>query len=326
MSETLRKTKKQGVIIANLGTPSAPTPKAIRQYLFQFLHDKRVVDLTRWIWCWVLHLFILRFRPKALAPRYAEIWTQKGSPLLAITLAQVEKLQARFAHHNQIKIVAAMRYGEPSIARACEALSDCDSITVIPMYPQYSGTTTASTFDALAQYFVKQRNIPSLNFIKDFYDHPLYIAALAASVRQFWAKNGRGTRLLLSFHGIPQRYVDLGDPYQKQCEITAQLLAESLQLKPQEWALTYQSRLGREPWLQPYTDVVLPEWAKQGIAMAEIICPGFPADCLETLEEAAMQYAELFKQSGGGTLRYIPALNDSPELIELLTDLILKNQ
>lgn len=311
---------KKGILITNLGTPNAPTPKAIRAYLKTFLSDTRVVDAPRLIWFFVLRV-ILAIRPRVVAKGYQAVWTERGSPLLAITQDQARALQAVM---GDTPVEFGMRYGNPSIPSALDALmaAGVEDITVLPLYPQYSATTSASTFDAIADWAKQQRCLPSLRFIRDYHDNPQWIAALANSVREHWQQNGRAEKLLLSFHGIPQRYCDLGDPYFAHCQRGAELLAEALELNDDEWAMSFQSRVGREEWLQPYTESTLKTWAKSGMKTVDVICPGFSADCLETLEEIQQENAEYFSEAGGQDLRYIAALNSRDDHISALAEII----
>ncbi len=312
-------TRRTGILLVNLGTPAAPTAGAIRAFLRAFLHDRRVVELTRWLWCPILHFFILPFRPRRLVHAYRAIWTDEGSPLLAITRRQAAALEAAVG----LPVRLAMRYGEPSIAEGLRALraAGVERVLVLPLYPQYSATTTASVFDAVAETLRDERALPELRFVMHYHDDPGYIAALADSVRRHWSAHGRGEKLLLSFHGIPQQYSRSGDPYHGHCHITARLLAQALDLRPDGWTLGFQSRVGRAPWLQPYTDHQIEDLAEAGIRTLDVIAPGFAADCLETLEEIRLRYAELFRAKGGGELRYIPALNDEDAHIRALAAL-----
>ncbi|MES2488185.1 MAG: ferrochelatase [Pseudomonadota bacterium] len=313
---------KTGVLLVNLGTPDAPTAPAIRRYLREFLSDTRVVEIPRAVWLPVLYGFILPFRPKKLAHAYASVWSERGSPLLAVSTQQAWGLQALLG--ADVPVVLGMTYGNPSIASALAELKQkgATRIVVLPLYPQYSGTTTASVFDAIARVLASERHIPELRTINDYHAQPAYIEALAASVRAYRQTHGAGDHLLMSFHSIPQRYVNQGDPYDAQCKKTAALLAEALQLKPEEWSLSFQSRLGREPWLQPYTDVVLPQYAAKGIKTLDVICPGFSADCLETLEEVAIRYRADFLAAGGEGFRYIPALNADDGHVRMMQSLV----
>ncbi|MGH8456658.1 MAG: ferrochelatase [Stenotrophobium sp.] len=310
--------RKTGVLLINLGTPDAPTPAAIRRYLREFLSDRRVVEAPRVLWYPVLYGFILPFRPRRLARAYASVWTNQGSPLLAISQAQATKLRAELG--AEIPVVLGMTYGSPGIAAA---LAELDAqavrrIVVLPLFPQYSATTTAAALDLVFRELGTRRWLPELRTINGYHDHPGYIAALASSVRAHWQAHGHGDHLLMSFHGLPQQCVDAGDPYDQQCKETAQLLAQTLQLREGEWSLCYQSRLGALPWLKPYTDEVIVKLATNGTRKLDVICPGFPADCLETLEEVVIRYGAGFRNAGGEALRYIPALNDAPAHIALL--------
>jgi ferrochelatase len=310
-----------GLLLVNLGTPAAPTAAAIRRFLREFLHDRRVVQLTRWLWCPILYFFILPFRPRRLVHAYRAIWTAEGSPLLAISKRQAAALERALSDTGHpVPVRAAMRYGEPSIAAGLQALraAGVHRVLVLPLYPQYSATTTASVFDAVAAALRRERWQPAQRFVTDYHDDPGYIAALAESVRRHWQAHGRADRLLMSFHGIPEQYSRAGDPYHGQCQRTAQRLADALELKPAEWAIGFQSRIGRAAWLQPYTDHLIETLARDGVKTLDVIAPGFAADCLETLEEIRLRYAALFREKGGGELRYIPALNDEPAHIAAL--------
>ena len=315
------------VLLVNLGTPDAPTPKAVRRYLAEFLWDKRVVDTPRPLWWLILHGIILRLRPKPVAKNYQKIWTPAGSPLLAIARQQQEALHQALAQEygQQLPVFLGMTYGTPSLAAA---LASCqhqaiEKLLVLPLYPQYSATTSAAVFDAIAKALRNQPNLPELRFIKDYATHPAYIQALAASVRQAEAEQGAPfSQLVMSFHSIPQRYVDQGDPYAQRCEATATALAQELGLNADQWRLTYQSVFGREPWLQPATDASMQELGAAQTASVGVICPGFSADCLETLEEIALENKAYFQQAGGGKFTYIPALNARKEQIKLLQQLV----
>ncbi|HMM46094.1 MAG TPA: ferrochelatase [Candidatus Macondimonas sp.] len=315
-----------GVLLTNLGSPEAPTPVAVRRYLAEFLSDSRVIEAPRWIWRPVLHGVILRIRPRRSAAAYASVWLPEGSPLLVYSRRQADALQQdldlRFP--AQYRVALAMRYGQPSVASGLECLraAGCGRILILPLYPQYSATTTASVIDTVGSWLGTQRVIPELQWVNEYAEAPGYIAALAARVHAYWASNGRGDRLLMSFHGLPQRYADLGDPYPAQCRATARALARALDLPDDRWAMAFQSRFGPSRWLEPYTDEVLSRWAGNGVRTVDAVCPGFAADCLETLEEVALRYAEGYAQQGG-TLRYIPALNDAPEHIAFLADLVI---
>ncbi|MEJ2059937.1 MAG: ferrochelatase [Gammaproteobacteria bacterium] len=315
-----------GVLLVNLGTPESPTPRAVRRYLREFLSDPRVVEYPRALWWLVLNGIILNLRPRRSAHAYRQVWTPEGSPLLAISRRQKSALQAALRHHltGPVEVALGMRYGEPSIAEALATLKQAGAqrLLVVPLYPQYSATTTGSVFDAVADELKRWRWVPELRFIQDYHDDPGYIAALAASVRAYWDEHGRGEYLLMSFHGVPKRYFQAGDPYHCLCLKTARLVAEALELGENDWQCTFQSRFGREEWLRPYTDETLRTLPQQGKRRVDVVCPGFAADCLETLEEIAMQNRDVFLASGGEAYRYIPALNDSPEHIEALSGLV----
>jgi len=315
-----------GVILAYLGTPERPTAEAVRRYLAEFLNDRRVVDLPRWKWWPVLYGVILALRPKRSAAAYARVWREDGSPLLIIAHQQQAALQIVLGDRFQVAL--CMRYGAPSMEQTIEQLwqEGCRELVVLPMYPQYSATTTASVHDALAAAMGKRRNLPGYRFIRDYHDHPTYIAALVASVEHHWQQHGRAEKLIISFHGIPQRYADAGDPYSLQCRQTAMLLVEQLSLSGHDWQITFQSRMGREQWLMPYTDLTLKKLAESGITTVDVICPGFSTDCLETLDEIVNENAELFVQAGGKALRYIPALNSDAAHITMLKSLVTQQQ
>jgi len=318
-----------GVLLVNLGTPDAPTPTAVRRYLAEFLWDPRVIEMPRPLWWLILHGVILRIRPKRSAHAYAKVWTEDGSPLLHWSERQRKGLARMLeaAVPAPIHVALGMRYGNPSIGSALEELRSANvrRLLVLPLYPQYSATTTASVFDALADTLKVRRWLPELRFVASYHDEAGYIDALAASVREFWASKGRGDHLMMSFHGVPQRYLRAGDPYHCQCQKTARLLADALFLKSDEWSISFQSRVGREEWLRPYTDERLVELAGTGARRVDVVCPGFSADCLETLEEIAMQNAELFVESGGQSLEYIPALNARRDHLSFLTQLVLRH-
>lgn len=317
-----------GVLVSNLGTPTAPTPAAVRRFLAEFLSDPRVVELPRALWWPILHGVILRIRPRRSAEAYRRVWQREGSSLRLISERQVAALQARLRERFGDRVHAAlgMRYGRPSLEEALDALlgAGIEYLVVLPLYPQYSATTTASTFDALSAMLQRRRRLPELHFITQYHDHPGYIGALAASVREAWAESDPPERLLFSFHGIPERYFRAGDPYFCHCHKSARLVAERLELPRERWAVSFQSRFGREPWLRPYTDHLLREWAQEGVVSVAVMCPGFSADCLETLEEIAMQNRDLFLAAGGRSFHYIPALNDRADHLEALTDLVCR--
>lgn len=310
-------TEKLGILLVNLGSPAAPTTKAVKNYLAQFLSDSRVVNIPKALWMPILHGIILNTRPKKVAVAYQSIWGgHKTSPLVR----ECENIKNALSNRlgNQPTVVLGMRYGEPSIDTALKSLKKMDKIVVLPLFPQFSSATTASVFDTLGRYYQKKRQIPSISFIQSYHDHPLYIKALADSVRHYWAKNTQAKKLIISFHGLPKFFIDQGDPYQKQCEKTAQLLGKELN---SEYILSFQSRFGKTPWLKPYLVETLEQLAKDGVKTLDIISPGFSADCLETLEELAIAGKEIFIKAGGENLSYIPALNSSETHLDLIEDL-----
>lgn len=310
----------------NLGTPEAATLGAVRRFLREFLSDSRVVEIPRLIWWPILYGIILPFRPKKALLAYKSVWTEQGSPLKVITLEQVNALQQLFNLENgvgAVKVVHAMTYGHPSLSEQVAQLqaAGAERIIVLPLYPQYSATTTASIFDQYAAIIGRSRNIPEILINKAYFDHPLYIGALAASVREHWQSHVKAGKLLFSFHGIPQRCVDKGDPYYQHAMATAAAVVKQLALSSDEWAVSFQSRLGKAQWLQPYTDKILVQWAEQGIESVDVICPAFAADCIETLEEIQLENSHLFLSSGGKSFTYIPCLNSRPDHITLMADL-----
>jgi ferrochelatase len=317
---------RTGVLLANLGTPESPTSSSVRRYLAEFLKDPRVVELPAWLWWPILHGVILRIRPPKTARAYQQIWRDDGSPLLAIASAQCRSLQSWFDQQggDRIHVALGMRYGQPSIASALEELvaAGSERIIVLPLYPQYSSSTTASIYDAVGATFAKWRNLPELVLIKDYHTDPGYVRALANSIRRHWEANGKAEKLMLSFHGTPQRYARAGDPYSGQCQATSTALAAELGLSESEWMMTFQSRFGREPWLQPYTDETLSALPGKGVKGVDILCPGFSADCLETLEEIEEENREIFLEAGGTHFGYIPCLNDDDDHIEALGRII----
>ena len=318
-----------GILLVNTGTPDAPTTEAVRRYLKQFLSDRRVVELPRLIWWPILHGYILRTRPAQSAAAYRKIWTDQGSPLLLhskdIAASLQEKLSVRLSGATHVEI--GMSYGNPSIDTALDSLyQQCiRRLLVMPLYPQYSGTSTGSVFDSVTGALRRRRWVPEMHFINHYHDSAGYIAALAASVRDFWDLHGRGERLLFSFHGVPRRTLDKGDPYHCQCQKTARLVAESLELEQDSWQVSFQSRLGREEWLRPYTDDLMKSWGAEKIGNIDVISPSFSVDCLETLEEIAIRYAGDFAAAGGGELRYVPALNARDDHVSFLSRLIERN-
>lgn len=317
-----------GVLLTNLGTPDAPTTAALRRYLAEFLSDPRITEMPRWLWWLILHGIILRVRPARSAKNYAKIWTNDGSPLLAISQQQQQALQKTLSHQldSPVHVALGMRYGTPSIADGLEQLRQANAqrIIILPLYPQYSSSTTGSTYDAIGACFKTWRWIPDLQFISHYHDNDGYIQALASSIEQHWAQHGQADKLLFSFHGIPQRFFDAGDPYFCECHKTARLVAEKLNLTAEQWQLVFQSRLGREEWIKPYTDETLKQLPQQGVKHVNVICPGFAADCLETLEEIEQENRHYFLQAGGETYHYIPALNTQPQHIDALAHLVMQ--
>ncbi len=314
-----------GILLTNLGTPEAPTAPALRKYLAQFLGDPRVVQIPRLLWLPILYGPILTFRPKKSAAKYAKIWTPEGSPLKVYTERQCKLLRGLLGERKleQVKLAWAMRYGQPSIAKGLDELHEqgAKHIIVLPLYPQYAGSTTGSTEDAVADWRKTHKEV-AVTEINNYHDHPAYINALAESVKAHWETNGRADKLVMSFHGIPQQVVDQGDPYADQCKRTGSLLAEALKLAPDQWQLTFQSRFGPAKWLQPYTQPTIEKLASEGLKSVEIICPGFSSDCLETLEEISLEVREAFIEHGGEQFSYIPCLNDSPRHINALAEVL----
>ena len=321
--------EKIGVLLCNLGTPEYPTAKSVRKYLAEFLSDPRVVELPRSVWLPILHGIVLRLRPRRSAKAYAEIWTPDGSPLMAISTRLSRALQTSIDNilPERVEIALAMRYGTPSIAQGLQPLraANARNILVLPLYPQYAGATTGSLIDAISKELTTWRWVPSLRFINSYHANQNYIDALARSVTNFRAEHGASDHLLMSFHGTPKDSLLRGDPYHCECQVTARLLAEGLGMGSEEWTLAFQSRFGWNEWLQPYTEASLRSLAQQGAKVVDVICPGFPVDCLETLEEIAIRYAKAFKAAGGESLRYIPALNDGADHADTMIQLILSN-
>jgi ferrochelatase len=317
---------RTGVLLVNLGTPDAPTAPAVRRYLAEFLSDARVVELPRLLWLPILHGIILRTRPAKSAAKYASIWTPQGSPLAHWTAAQAQALQTALGASaaNGLVVRHAMRYGQPSVGAGLDALkaAGCTRILIVPLYPQYSGTTTASVMDAVYDWGKTIRHLPELRSINRYHDHPGYIAALAETVRAHRARAGRQGHLLMSFHGVPARTLELGDPYHCECHKTARLLAQALGLGKDEWSLSFQSRFGKAKWLEPSTEATLNALAARGVHDLQVICPGFVGDCLETLEEIAIEGRETFLHAGGQSYDYIACLNDHPLWIDTLADLV----
>ncbi|MEM8844065.1 MAG: ferrochelatase [Pseudomonadota bacterium] len=321
--------ERVGLLVTNLGTPEAPTAPALRKYLAEFLWDPRVVEYPRPLWWLILNLIILRIRPKRSAETYAKIWTKEGSPLMAHTKALVASVKQHFTQQQleHIEVEFAMRYGQPSISSALHKLHEKNvtKLVVMPLYPQYSGSTTGSTFDAVAKVFEKLRWVPELRFVQHYADDPVYIDACSQQIKNYWASHQQSDKLIFSFHGLPKRFLLSGDPYHCQCHKTARLIADNLGLSDSQWQLTFQSRFGREEWLKPYTDKTLEKLPAEGVTSIDIFCPGFSADCVETLEEIDMLNREIFMDAGGQQFQYIPALNAEPAHIQAVTQLALRN-
>ena len=313
---------KTAIVYCNLGTPQAPTAPALRRYLAEFLSDPRVVEIPRFLWLMILHGIILRVRPAKSAHKYASIWTAEGSPLKVWTEKQSQALQQCFDPHT-VTVRYAMRYGSPAVPQVLDELKaqGVTRVLVLPAYPQYSGTTTASVFDAVYAWGMRTRNLPELRFINHYHDHPGYIQALADKIRAHWAQHGRAEQLVMSFHGVPERTLQLGDPYHCECHKTARLLAQALNLSKDEYKVCFQSRFGKAKWLEPYTEPTVRELARQGCRSMQIVCPGFVSDCLETLEEIALEVKAAFLEEGGEQFHYIECINDSPVWIQALHSL-----
>ena len=313
-----------GVILANLGTPDAPTVPAVRAYLREFLSDGRVIEVPRLIWFFILRLLILPFRPKRVAHAYASIWAG-DSPMRLTLLAQVEGAQARLATafpDTAIKVLPAMSYGRPALRDALAQLAGCEELVVLPLFPQFSATSTAPVYDQLGRWLAGQRRLPGVQVVRDYHVHPAYIEALAQSVEAHWAAHGRADRLLFSYHGIPQPYADKGDPYPGQCRATTERVVRRLGLPDDAWAMSFQSRFGLQEWVKPYTDQLLAEWGGSGVGSVQVLCPAFSADCLETLEEIAVENREVFLQAGGRRYEYVPALNAEPAHLDMIADIL----
>ena len=316
---------KAAVLLVNLGTPDAPTPRAVRRYLRQFLSDPRVIEIPRALWLPILHGIVLNTRPRKSARKYASIWSSEGSPLKVHTERQAQLLRGHFESQvpTPITVDFAMRYGEPSIGGTLARLKSggCGHILVVPMYPQYAASTTASTLDELGGFLRRVRNVPEVRLVKHFNDHPSYIAALANLVREHWRQAGRPDMLLMSFHGLPRYTLARGDPYHFECRKTARLLAEGLELAESQWQIAFQSRFGRAEWIQPYTASTLADYGRQGMRRVDVICPGFVADCLETLEEIGIEGRKIFLGAGGREFNLLPCLNERDDWIRALADI-----
>jgi ferrochelatase len=307
------------IVLVNLGTPDAPTRSAVRRYLKQFLSDPRVVEIPRRLWWFILRFAILPFRSGKSAKKYAMVWTREGSPLKVHTEKQAALLQTMLADrgHEGVRVAMAMRYGVPALSQVLEGLKaeGVDRIAVLPAYPQYSATTTGSIWDALFAHYTTVRNVPELRLVKHYHDHDGYIDALRDNILDYWDAHGRGDKLVMSFHGVPKRILQLGDPYHCECQKTARLLASRLRLGPDDYVVSFQSRFGRAEWLQPYTAPTVAQLARSGVRRVDVVCPGFTSDCLETLEEIGMEVKRAFEAAGGQDFHYIPCLNESPAWI-----------
>ncbi|RJG04591.1 ferrochelatase [Noviherbaspirillum sedimenti] len=316
--------EQTAVVLVNLGTPDAPTAPAVRRYLKQFLSDPRVVEIPRALWAPILHGIILPFRSARSAAKYASIWGADGSPLKVHTEKQAMLLRGYLGERgHQVQVAHAMRYGAPSLPQVLQQLQEqgCSRILVLPAYPQYAGSTTASVYDAVFAHYAAQRNVPELRLVRHYHDHEAYIEALKHSVLAHWDAHGRPDKLVMSFHGVPRRTLELGDPYHCECHKTARLVATQLGLTDEQYLVTFQSRFGKAEWLQPYTAPTLRRLAQQGIRRVDVMCPGFVADCLETLEEIDMEVRQDFLDAGGREFHYIPCLNENPAWIHALTDI-----
>ncbi|OOE63208.1 ferrochelatase [Salinivibrio kushneri] len=312
-----------GVLLVNLGTPDAPTSSSVKRFLSEFLHDHRVVDLTRWLWCPLLHGVILPVRSPKVAKLYQSVWMDEGSPLMVYATRQRDAL----ANKSGLPVALGMTYGSPSMTDGIEKLQQqgCEKVMVLPLYPQYSATTTAAVFDKVAKSLKGRPLLPELRFVHHYHDHPAYQSALADSVQRHWDKHGKGDLLLCSYHGIPQRFADNGDPYPQHCEQTTALLQAELGLPDQAIMMSYQSRFGREEWLKPYTDKTLEALPAKGVKTLDIMTPAFSSDCLETLEEIAGECRDIFLEAGGEAFRFIPCLNDDEAHIELMATLVAEH-
>jgi ferrochelatase len=318
---------KVGVLLVNLGTPEAPTGPALRRYLKEFLSDPRVVEIPKFVWWPLLNFIILNTRPKKSAAKYASVWLKEGSPLRVHSERQVAKTtEALRAAGYDLELELAMRYGEPSIAQGLDRLKDkgVNRVLVLPLYPQFSASTTATVFDKVYDALAAMRSPPALRTIRHFHDHPAYIQAVATSIRQHWESHGRGDLLLMSFHGVPKRSLMKGDPYHCECHKTGRLIAAELGLSDNQWRVSFQSRFGPAEWLKPYTAELFEQLPLGGVKRLDVVCPGFISDCLETLEEIAMEGKEEFFTAGGEQYQFIPCLNDSDEAVALLTSLIVQ--
>lgn len=321
--------EKTGILLVNLGTPDAPTAQAVRPYLKQFLGDPRVVEIPKVLWWLILNGIILNVRPKKSAAKYASVWLAEGSPLRVYTEKQAIMLQGYLGERTQAPFAVefAMTYGNPSIPDAMRRLKaqNCQRILVVPLFPQYAASSTAPVFDQVFAELQKMRNMPAIRTVKHFHDDAGYIKSLAANINEYWVKHGRPEKLVMSFHGVPQYTLDKGDPYHCECHKSGRLLAEALGLTREQYVVSFQSRFGRAEWIKPYTTATLLELGRQKTRRVDIVCPGFVGDCLETLEEIAMEGREDFQHAGGGEYHYIPCLNDRDDWMRALTDLVMDN-
>lgn len=320
-----KKRGKTGVLLVNLGTPDEPTASAVRRYLAEFLADPRVVEIPRLVWMIILHGIILRIRPAKSAALYQQVWTKEGSPLMDITQRQTQKLSQYFEQAGEdVSVQFCMRYGQPSVSTTLQNMhkDGVDKLVVLPLYPQYAAPTTASAFDAIAKELTTWRYLPALHFINTYHDNPDFINALAASIAKDFELNGQPQKLVLSFHGMPERNLHLGDPYYCFCMITSKLLVEKLGLTEEQYITTFQSRFGKAKWLTPYTDATMASLPVTGVTDIAVVCPAFSADCLETLEEIAGENKHIFKNAGGKQFRYIAALNDNDDHIQMMANIV----
>lgn len=319
---------RTAVLLVNLGSPDEPSAAATRRYLAEFLSDPRVVEIPRAVWWLVLHGIILNTRPAKSAAKYATVWTPQGSPLVTGTQRLADRLRELLtAQGHEVLVQSAMRYGNPSVPRVLGELraQGATRMLVLPLYPQYAAATTASVWDSVAQWSAKARQLPEFRFVNRYGDDPALIQALARSVRRHWEANGRADKLVMSFHGLPERSLHLGDPYHCECHKSARLLAEALELPRQAWQVTFQSRFGKAQWLRPYTEPTLKDLAASGVRSVDVICPGFAVDCLETLEEIAQEARDAFIEAGGTSFRYIPCLNDDDAAVQAVAQIALRH-
>lgn len=320
---------KTGILLVNLGTPDAPTAEALRPYLKEFLSNRRVIEIPKWIWWFILNGIILNTRPKKSAEKYAQVWLPEGSPLKVYTERQTQHLAKLLSDrgHGDLMVEYAMNIGNPSVGEVMQRMKEknCERILVIPLFPQYAASSTAAAMDNVFSELMKMRNLPEVRFVKQYHDHAGYIAALAQNVRDYWDKNGKPDKLIMSFHGVPRANLDKGDPYHCFCHKTGRLVAEALSLKAEEYQVCFQSRFGKAEWLKPYTAETLTQLGQAGTKRVDIICPGFVSDCLETLEEIAMEAKETFLEAGGQDYHYIPCLNERDDWIQALSDIALSH-